>query len=205
VWNFLPALASLVLAVLPAAAQTAGEIYGDVTDARGGEALARVQVQLAGTPYQAVSSAAGRFTIAGIGPGDYILNVSTVGYHLTKHAFHLDAGESKEFHVVLASDTMRQTEIVQAKADPFETTRADSPDALTLAGNDVKNLGSVLADDCRAFPEWLRTTISKRAFRSAAPISAASGSMPTTCCCTPPFTCCKGKARLDRAPPLMAT
>ncbi len=146
-WNFLPALASLVLAVLPAAAQTAGVIYGDVTDARGGEALANVQVQLAGTAFHAVSSAAGRFAITGVGPGDYTLNVSTVGYHLTKHAFHLDAGESKEFHVVLASDTMRQTEIVQAKADPFETTRGDSPDALTLAGNDVKNLGSVLADD----------------------------------------------------------
>ena len=49
--------------------------------------------------------------------------------------------------VVLTPDTLRQTETVEAKADPFETARGDSPDAITLAGNDAKNLGSVLADD----------------------------------------------------------
>jgi hypothetical protein len=140
-------LAGFALALLPAAAQTAGEIHGGIADARGGEALANVQVQLAGTAYRTVSDAGGRFAIGGILAGDYTLNVSTVGYHLAKHAFHLDAGESKEFRVALAPDTLRQTEKVQAKADPFETARADSPDALTLAGNDAKNLGSVLADD----------------------------------------------------------
>ncbi len=141
------AVAGLALASLPGAAQTAGEIHGAIADARGGEPLANVQVQLAGTTYRAISGAKGRFAIDGIAPGDYTLNVSTVGYHLAKHAFHLDAGESKEFQISLAPDTLRQTETVRAKEDPFETKQSDSPDALTLAGNDAKNLGSVLADD----------------------------------------------------------
>src|SRR5262249_22168227 len=85
--------------------------------------------------------------IGGIAPGDHTLSVSTVGYRLATKAFHLDAGEAKEFDVVLTPDTLRQTETVQARADPFETVPPDSPTALALAGNDAKNLASVLADD----------------------------------------------------------
>jgi hypothetical protein len=33
------------------------------------------------------------------------------------------------------------------KSGPFDTARQDSPSTLTLAGNDQKILGSVLADD----------------------------------------------------------
>jgi hypothetical protein len=137
----------LALAALPARPQTAAEIQGTVVDARGGEALANVAIVLAGTPYRATTDAAGRFHIPGIAPGDYTVNVSTVGYRLVKKAFHLDAGETKEFEVVLSPDTFHQTETVVARADPFETTRQDAPSTLVLAGTDAKNLGSVLADD----------------------------------------------------------
>jgi hypothetical protein len=137
----------LAFAALPAFSQTPAEIQGSVVDARGGEALANVVVQLVGAPYRATTDSAGRFHITGLPPGDYTVNVSTVGYHLAKKAFHLDAGETKEFEVVLSPDTFHQTETVVARADPFETTREDSPSTLVLAGNDAKNLGSVLADD----------------------------------------------------------
>jgi len=137
----------LLFAALPALAQPAAEIQGTVVDARGGEALANVLVELTGAPYRATTDSAGRFHIPAIAPGDYTVNVSTVGYHVAKKAFHLDAGETKEFEVVLSPDTFHQTETVVARADPFETTRQDAPSALVLAGTDAKNLGSVLADD----------------------------------------------------------
>jgi hypothetical protein len=79
--------------------------------------------------------------------GDYVLNVFTVGYHLLRQSFHLDAMEVKEFEVILTPDTLRQTDKVEVKAAPFETIHQDSPSTLTLEGNDTKNLGSVLADD----------------------------------------------------------
>ncbi len=149
-----PALAALLRAAavallwLPAgAAQSTGSIHGSVADARGGEALANAQIQLAGTPFKTVSDKAGKFSIAGIPAGDYTLGASTVGYHLARKAFHLAADEDKEFVVALTPDTLRQTDSVEVKGDPFEPARTDSPDALTLAGNDAKNLGSVLADD----------------------------------------------------------
>jgi hypothetical protein len=118
-----------------------------VVDARGGEALANVEILLVGGTYRTTSDAAGHFRIAGVAPGDYVLNASTVGYHLAKRPFHLDAGEIKEFEVILSADTFHQTETVEAKIGPFETARQDSPSTLVLAGNDAKNLASVLADD----------------------------------------------------------
>jgi hypothetical protein len=140
-------LALALVFAFASSAQKPGVIRGSVVDARGGEALSNVAVQLVGAEYRAITDSAGHFQIDGIAPGDYTLNVSTVGYRLVKKAFHLDAGETKEFEVVLTSDTLRQTETVEARVDPFETARRDSPAALVLAGNDAKNLGSVLADD----------------------------------------------------------
>ena len=133
-------------AALTALAQT-GEVRGSVVDARGGETLSNVVVQLVGTSYRATTDAAGKFRIAAIPAGDYTLNISTVGYRLVKRAFRLDAGDIKEFEVVLSPDTFHQTDSVEVTAGPFETVRQDSPSTLVLGGNDAKNLASVLADD----------------------------------------------------------
>ena len=131
----------------PVCAQTNGEINGSVVDARGGEALARVEILLGSGPYRTTTGDNGKFHLAGIAPGDYVLNVSTVGYHLVSKNFHLDAGGIVDFDIVLSPDTFHQTDTVEAKADVFEAAHADSPGALVLAGNDAKNLASVLADD----------------------------------------------------------
>jgi len=132
------------MTVFSALAQT-GAILGTVVDAHGGEALANVAIQ-AGA-WRTTTSASGSFEIATVPAGDYTLGVSTVGYRAEKRAFHLDAGESKTFEIVLSSDTFRRTDTVQVTAGPFETSHQDSPSTLVLAGNDVKNLASVLADD----------------------------------------------------------
>ena len=140
-------LLGFAAALFPAYPQGTGTVRGSVVDAHGGEALANVQVQLSANGYRAVTDSKGAFRMTGVAPGDYVLKVSTVGYRLENHAFHLGEGETKEFEVVLTPDTLRQTETVEARTDPFETSHPDSPSVLTLSGNDVKNLGSVLADD----------------------------------------------------------
>jgi hypothetical protein len=90
-------LACILLAA-SAFAQT-GEIRGTVVDARGGEPLASVAIQLPGGAYRTTTDAAGRFRIADVPAGEHTLNVSTVGYRLEKKPFRLDAGETKEFEV----------------------------------------------------------------------------------------------------------
>jgi hypothetical protein len=137
----------LALVLAASAFSQTGEIRGSVVDARGGEPLSNVAIRLAATDYRATTDPTGHFRIQSIPSGDYVLNVSTVGYRLATKPFHLDPGETKDFDVVLSPDTLRQTETVEARADPFETARRDSPAALVLAGNDAKNLASVLADD----------------------------------------------------------
>ena len=139
--------AGAVLAVAFTFAQAVGGVRGIVLDATGGEPMARVQVELAGTPHRTVTDATGRFELAGLPPGEYDLRVATVGYRLLRRSFSLEAGEAKEFEVILTPDTLRQTESVEVTAGPFELPRQDSPSELTLAGVEAKNLGSVLADD----------------------------------------------------------
>jgi hypothetical protein len=140
-------LLTLALWVIPAPAQEAGEVRGSVVDARGGEALSNVAVELVGGPYRTTTDAEGRFSISAVEPGDYVLNVSTVGYRLIKKPFHIDAGDIQEFDCILSPDTFRQTDSVEVKAGPFDLARDDNPSTLVLSGNDAKNLASVLADD----------------------------------------------------------
>jgi hypothetical protein len=131
---------------LPAAAQLS-EVRGTVADARGGEPLARVQVQLTNTSFSAVTDAAGRFSMPGVPPGDYTLHVATVGFRLLTRAFALGPNEAKEFEVALSPESFRQVESVEVRSGPFDLARQDSPSQLVLAGAESKNLGSVLADD----------------------------------------------------------
>ncbi|MGC9971145.1 MAG: TonB-dependent receptor [Bryobacteraceae bacterium] len=128
-------------------AQQPAGIRGMVRDAQSGEPLARVRVLLLATPYQAITDAEGRFDLSGVPPGGYILQVSTVGYRLAKKEFRLAEGQAQEFEVILSPDSFRQTDSVEVRTDPFESLRTASPSEYTLAGSELKNLASVLADD----------------------------------------------------------
>ena len=141
------ALSALLLACALLAPPEGGSVRGAVVDALSAEPLARVRVQLTATAFQTVTDDRGRFGFPTLPPGDYILQVSTVGYRMVRKNFTLASGDLKEFEVILSPDTFRQTDSIEVRADPFELARQDSPSQLTLEGNEAKNLGSVLADD----------------------------------------------------------
>jgi hypothetical protein len=137
----------LILIAMLAVLARAGEISGVVRDARGGEALARVEVRLADTAFATHTDAQGRFSLTGVPPGDYILQISTVGYRPVRKSFSLAGAELQEFEVILSPTTLRHTETVEVAAGPFDAVRPTSPSEITLSGSDAKNLASVLADD----------------------------------------------------------
>ncbi len=143
----LPVVTSLACAVGMLAQPSAGTISGKIIDARGSEPLSRVQVRLSGTELKAVSANDGSFQISNAPPGDYVLHVSTVGYHLLRIPFSLASGENKSFDLLLTSSNSKRTDTVEVKADAFDLARQESASALTLEGNEQKNLASVLADD----------------------------------------------------------
>jgi len=120
-------------------------IHGRVLDASTNEPLARVQVQAG--ERRVITADDGTFRIADLAPGEYVLHASTVGYYLLRQNFTLAAGESREFEIVLTTSSKKLQESVDVTAKPFEAERQESPAQLTLAGNEMKNLSSVLADD----------------------------------------------------------
>lgn len=137
----------LVLLAAVAVAALAGDITGVVVDARGGEALARVRVQLVGTEFQTSTDAGGRFSFTNVPPGDYTLHVETVGYRLLKRPFTLAEGENKDFQVILSPDTFRRTDAIEVRADPFEMIQSASPTELNLSDSEINNLGTVIVND----------------------------------------------------------
>jgi carboxypeptidase family protein/TonB-dependent receptor-like protein len=143
----------LALALVANGAQTAsgrppsGEIRGRVVDARGGEALARVAIQLEGETLETTTDARGEFILRDIPPGPHVLRVSTVGYRLARREFDLVAGAIQEFDIVLTPETLRRTETVEVQAGPYEAAPAENPSRLKLSGNELKNVSTVLADD----------------------------------------------------------
>lgn len=139
---------ALLLATVGAVAQEdTGEVRGRVLDSHGSEPLALVQVQLSDTAFAAVSGADGTFRITGVPPGNYVLQATTVGYHMVVREFTLAAGESKNFDIVLTSSMARRTDSVEVSAATFEAETQTSAAAITLEGQERKNLASVLADD----------------------------------------------------------
>jgi TonB-linked SusC/RagA family outer membrane protein len=69
----------MLFAALPLAAQ-GGRLTGTVTDSASGAPLAGAQIVLSGAAVGAVSSADGRYTLAGVPAGTYTLDVRRIGY-----------------------------------------------------------------------------------------------------------------------------
>jgi hypothetical protein len=137
---------SVFAAFLLSCTLSATEIHGSVVDSYLGQPLSNVDIQLG--PYRTHSNSAGQFTIRDIAPGDYLMRISTVGYRLSATQFHLDSGETKEFQIVLTPDSLRHTDTVTVHSGSlFDPIKESQPGQFSLGGNDLKNLGTVLADD----------------------------------------------------------
>jgi len=150
-------LSLLFIAVIGFAQVDTGEVTGRVVSSRDNEALSlvQVQIQLAGapadtsinTPFRAITGTDGSFHIAGVPPGNYVLQTTTVGYYLVRQEFTLAAGETKNFDVALTSSMDQRKDTVVVSAGAFGVTPEVSASAITLQGEERKNLASVLADD----------------------------------------------------------
>jgi hypothetical protein len=123
------------------------EVRGIVRDAQTGEALSRVIVQVVETPRQTLTQSDGKFSLRELAAGAYTLKVVTVGYRMVERKFDLEEGETKQFEIALSPDVFRRSDSVMVRADPFEPAPQDGPTTFSIEGNEIKNLGSVLADD----------------------------------------------------------
>jgi len=128
-----------------------GEVRGRVVSSRGNEALGQVQVTLTGAglsmPLRAVTAVDGTFRIPAVPPGNYVLQSAAVDFYVVRNEFALAAGETKTFDVVLTSSTDERKDTVVVSAGTFAVATETNSAAITLEGEERKNLASVLADD----------------------------------------------------------
>jgi hypothetical protein len=147
----------LFLPIMVAGQAETGEVRGRVVSARDSQPLSLVQVQIqnagasadtpANTPYRAVTGSDGTFSITGVPPGNYALQTTTVDYYLVRQEFALAAGESKNFEIVLSASNDQRKDTVVVSESPFGAAPVPAASAITLEGEERKNLASVLADD----------------------------------------------------------
>lgn len=127
--------------ILLALAANAAEIRGRVKDANTGEALAKAAVRVLpqGARGESANDGSFRLEIGEAGPITLLLTCS--GYRPLKVTIEF-AGS--EVEATLVPDTLRRAERVDVTAGIFAT---ESPASVGLAGNELRNLASVLADD----------------------------------------------------------
>ncbi len=133
--------------LIAAGLQQAREVRGTVRDARTGEPLAIVSVELVESQRKLLTDAAGQFSLGMLNPGGYTLKVSTVGYRLLQTRIEVAAIGGPAVTVALSPDTFQRTERIEVRADPFDLARQGGATEFVIDGSEAKNLASVLADD----------------------------------------------------------
>lgn len=168
---FLCSLGLFAQSVVPS---SVGQLRGRVVNSRDGQTLGLVQVQLTGTSFRAVTSADGTFHIDAVPAGNYTLQASAVDFYQARQEFTLASGETKEFEVVLTSSNAKRSDSVDVTAGAFEGATETSASAITLEGDERKNLASVLADDPLRAVQGLPGVASNNDFSSEFSIRGAS-------------------------------
>jgi len=131
-----------------ATAVLAGDVSGMVTNAQGGEPLAKIQVVLLGTRVTTVTGPDGKFHFSRLPAGVYVLEISGVGYRSSKVPFQLASpDDTKEFCITLVPETLRITDHLEVRGDVFEPKDWPAVGALTLTSNELRQTSTVLADD----------------------------------------------------------
>jgi iron complex outermembrane recepter protein len=128
------ALAALVLAAAPAAAQQTGQIEGTVVSTPGAEPVPGATVQLAGSR-TVVTDAAGRFRFTALPAGDYALTASRVGYANGAARAQVQAGATAAVRISLAEQTLRMEEMTVVSATREVRRLAETPATVGVVGS----------------------------------------------------------------------
>ena len=116
------------------------DLPGRVVDATSGEPVARAEVRVEGRATPIVTGADGRFVIPGFTAAS--IKAACVGYLPFSQSL---PAEQNEIEIALQPDTLRRTDSVQVAAGPYGN--EPTPFSTSLRGQELRNLGTVIADD----------------------------------------------------------
>jgi hypothetical protein len=129
------------------AAAAAGRISGRVVDARNGNPIAGVTVEVQGSGHGTHTDEEGAFLLDGVPAGRQALFVSTIGYALARPVVDVPAASTVTVTVPLAEGTGAYTERVTVTAERPVDTVATTPVQQTLGSAGLQSVRAVLVDD----------------------------------------------------------
>ena len=131
-------VAALCMVLSAGATDTDAHIYGHVIDRNTGEHLPYIVVLLRGTTIGVTTENTGHYTIRNVPEGDFVVEVSAIGYKTQTRSIHIAKGRSYEVNFSLEEDFV-QIDGVIVSATRSETTRKMSPTLVNVVGMDVYN------------------------------------------------------------------
>ena len=131
-------VAALCMVLSAGATDTDAHIYGHVIDRNTGEHLPYIVVLLRGTTIGVTTESTGHYAIRNVPVGDFVVEVSAIGYKTQTRSIHIAKGRSYEVNFSLEEDFV-QIDGVIVSATRSETTRKMSPTLVNVVGMDVYN------------------------------------------------------------------
>lgn len=127
-------------------------LHGKVVEYGSGRLLPEAEIRLAsagnGQEILSRSDASGHFQLGPLSPGEYHLQSQVQGHIPLAFDLHVDAGADQDLSVTLHTRAAARVESVTVEGNLLsEALTADAIDRVSLAGDNLKNLTTVLADD----------------------------------------------------------
>lgn len=118
--------------------ETDAHIHGHVIDKNTGEHLPYIVIMLKGTTIGVTTEHTGHYMIRNVPEGNFIVEVSAIGYKTQTREINIKKGRAYEVNFVLEEDLV-QIEGVIVSATRSETTRRMSPTLVNVVGMDTYN------------------------------------------------------------------
>lgn len=135
----------------PVQAQTAG-VYGTVRDHDTGEPLPNATVKVLNTAFGTKANAAGQYRLDGLPAGDYVLQVSFVGYQPAIHLLHV-TDAMQEVNFTLHPLEVRKEEVLVQSERSKAVLQASTQSVATLSQAELdKHRGQTLGETLRDLP-----------------------------------------------------
>src|SRR5262245_65405357 len=98
---------------------TNASLHGRVIDARSGEPVAKVRINVIGSSQNVTTDEDGAFALQNLPPGEFSLYVTSVGYGLVKKTITIKAGENTELEIAMNQEAEKLAEEVNDIAERF--------------------------------------------------------------------------------------
>lgn len=133
-------LSFMVLATSAGFAQQAGQITGQVTDAKTGDPMPGVNIIVKGTYYGAATDENGNYRILNISPGSYEIQVSMIGYkRILQTGVNVQPGQHLELNFALEQTVLALGQEVEVIGEKPLIDVDETSSAMRMNSDDIDN------------------------------------------------------------------